>query len=161
TVEPARSTCLDASVGTDAGAPPDGNVTFLVSGAAPAPGNLPVQLTSFIGRAQELDELRAQLAATRLLSVTGAGGCGKTRLAIQFAADVAPDYAGGAWLVELATLTDPERVTAAIATALGERDLGGDLIEAIVMRAGSRPTLVVIDNCEHVLDAVASTADTL
>jgi predicted ATPase/class 3 adenylate cyclase/DNA-binding CsgD family transcriptional regulator len=125
------------------------------------PNNLPVQLTSFVGRAVELSELRRLLPATRVLSITGAGGCGKTRLATQLAADVLDVYAGGAWLVELATLNDPERVTAAIAAALGERELSGDLVEAVAIRIGDRPTLIVLDNCEHLLDAVAVVADTL
>jgi predicted ATPase/class 3 adenylate cyclase/DNA-binding CsgD family transcriptional regulator len=125
------------------------------------PNNLPVQLTSFVGRAAELGALRSLLAATRLLSVTGAGGCGKTRLAVQLAADVLDGYAGGAWLVELSTITEPDRVPATIAAALGERDLNGDLVEAIAIRVGDRPTLVVLDNCEHLLDSVATFADAL
>ena len=125
------------------------------------PNNLPVQLTSFVGRTEELTALRALLPTTRLLSVNGAGGCGKTRLAVQLAADVLDRYAGGTWLVELATLNDPERVPATIAAALGERELSGDLVEAIAIRVGNRPTLVVLDNCEHLLDAVATVADAL
>ena len=93
--------------------------------------------------------------------MNGAGGCGKTRLAVQLAADVLDRYAGGTWLVELATLNDPERVPATIAAALGERELSGDLVEAIAIRVGNRPTLVVLDNCEHLLDAVATVADAL
>jgi predicted ATPase/class 3 adenylate cyclase/DNA-binding CsgD family transcriptional regulator len=125
------------------------------------PNNLPVQLTSFVGRAVELSNLRRLLPSTRLLSITGAGGCGKTRLALQLAADMLDGYEGGAWLVELATLSDPERVTAMIASVLGERELSGDLIEAVAIRVSSRPTLVVLDNCEHLLDAVAKVADAL
>src|SRR5262249_53536286 len=125
------------------------------------PNNLPVQLTSFVGRAPELAALRLLVSSCRLLSITGAGGCGKTRLAVQLAADVLDGYAGGTWLVELATVNDPERGTATIASALGERDLGGDLVEAIAIRVSDRPTLVVLDNCEHLLDAVAAVADTL
>jgi predicted ATPase/class 3 adenylate cyclase/DNA-binding CsgD family transcriptional regulator len=125
------------------------------------PNNLPVQLTSFVGRAPELAALRALLDSTRLLSVTGAGGCGKTRLAVQLAADVLDRYPGGTWLAELATVADPGRVTATIATALGERELSGDLVEAIAIRVGSHPTLLVIDNCEHLLDEVATLVDTL
>jgi predicted ATPase/DNA-binding CsgD family transcriptional regulator len=125
------------------------------------PNNLPVQLTSFVGRATELSELPQLMASSRLLSITGAGGCGKTRLAVQLAADVLDGYPGGTWLVELATVNDPERVLATIAAALGERDLGGDLIEAIAIRVGGRPTLVVLDNCEHLLDTVARLVDAL
>jgi predicted ATPase/class 3 adenylate cyclase/DNA-binding CsgD family transcriptional regulator len=125
------------------------------------PNSLPVQLTSFVGRDAELFTLSDLLATTRLLSVNGAGGCGKTRLAIQLAADVLDRFPGGAWLVELATLTDPTRVAAAIASALGERDLSGDLVTAIAIRVGIRPTLIVLDNCEHLLDAAATFVDAL
>ena len=125
------------------------------------PNNLPVQLTSFVGRASELAALRTQLDSTRLLSITGAGGCGKTRLAVQLAADVLDLYPGGTWVAELATVSDPDRVAATVASALGERELSGDLIEAIAIRVGSQPTLIVLDNCEHVLDAVATLVDSL
>jgi predicted ATPase/class 3 adenylate cyclase/DNA-binding CsgD family transcriptional regulator len=125
------------------------------------PNNLPVQLTSFVGRASELAALRTLLDTTRLLSITGAGGCGKTRLAVQLAADVLDRYPGGTWLAELAMVTDPDRVAATIAGATGERELSGDLVEAIAIRVGDRPTLIVVDNCEHVLDAVATFVDAL
>jgi predicted ATPase/class 3 adenylate cyclase/DNA-binding CsgD family transcriptional regulator len=125
------------------------------------PNNLPAQLTSFVGRASELAALRTQLDSTRLLSITGAGGCGKTRLAVQLAADVLDRYPGGTWLAELATVSDPDRVAATVAAALGERSLSGDLIEAITIRVGGRATLIVLDNCEHLLDAAATVVDAL
>ena len=80
---------------------------------------------------------------------------------MQLAADVLDGYDGGAWLVELAPLTDPDQVLAAIASGLGERELSGDLLEIIVGRLGDQPTLVVLDNCEHLLDSVAGLAHTL
>jgi predicted ATPase/class 3 adenylate cyclase/DNA-binding CsgD family transcriptional regulator len=125
------------------------------------PHNLPVQLTTFVGRRKELGEAAGLLASTRLLSLTGAGGCGKTRLALQLAADVAEHYPGGVWLVELAPVADPGRVAAAIAAALGEGDAGADTIEAIVSRLHADAALLVLDNCEHLLDTVAGLADVL
>jgi class 3 adenylate cyclase len=119
------------------------------------PHNLPVQLTTFVGRRQELGEAAGLLASTRLLSLTGAGGCGKTRLALQLAAEVADGYPGGVWLVELAPVADPGRVAGSIAAALGEGDAGADMVEAIVSRLDAEAALLMLDNCEHLLDAVA------
>jgi predicted ATPase/class 3 adenylate cyclase/DNA-binding CsgD family transcriptional regulator len=125
------------------------------------PTNLPVQLTSFVGRVTELEALRDLLGSGRLLSVNGAGGCGKTRLAVQLAASVLERYPGGVWLAELATVTDPSRVLATIAASLGERDLRGDLMEAIAIRLRDQPTLVILDNCEHLLEVVSTLVDAL
>jgi predicted ATPase/DNA-binding CsgD family transcriptional regulator len=129
--------------------------------ASAAPNNLPVQLTSFVGRRDELDELRGLVATTRLLSLNGAGGCGKTRIALQLAAAVSASYTGGVWFVELAPVGDPSRVLATVASALGEADLTGDLVEVIVGRLQADATLVVLDNCEHLLGPVAALVDTL
>jgi predicted ATPase/class 3 adenylate cyclase len=125
------------------------------------PHNLPVQLTTFVGRRKELEEGTGLLASTRLLSLTGVGGCGKTRLALQLAAEVAEHYPGGVWLVELAPVADPGRVAGAIAAALGEGDAGSDTVEAIVSRLDAGPALLIVDNCEHLLDSVAGLADAL
>jgi predicted ATPase/class 3 adenylate cyclase/DNA-binding CsgD family transcriptional regulator len=125
------------------------------------PHNLPVQLTTFVGRRKELGEAAGLLASTRLLSLTGAGGCGKTRLALQLAAEVAEHYPGGVWLVELAPVADPGRVAGSIAAALGEGDAGSDTVEAIVSRLHADAALLVLDNCEHLLDSVAGLADVL
>jgi predicted ATPase/DNA-binding CsgD family transcriptional regulator len=125
------------------------------------PNNLPVQLTTFVGRRHELGEAAELLASTRLLSLTGVGGCGKTRLALQLAADVAENYPGGVWLVELAPVADPGRVAGSIAAALGERDAGAETVEAIVSRLHADVALLILDNCEHLLDAVAGLADVL
>jgi predicted ATPase len=125
------------------------------------PHNLPVQLTAFVGRSAELAQLRGLLSSGRLLTLNGVGGCGKTRLALQLAAEVADLYAGGVWLAELAAVTEPERVPAAVATALGERDQAGDLVEVLADRLGREPVLVVLDNCEHLLGPVAALVDVL
>src|SRR5713226_2340436 len=80
--------------------------------------NLPIQLTSFIGRDREMAEITQRLSRTRLLTLTGSGGCGKTRLALRVAADLVGSYADGVWLVELASLSDPALVPKAVASAL-------------------------------------------
>jgi class 3 adenylate cyclase len=125
------------------------------------PHNLPVQLTAFVGRSAELAELRGLLSSGRLLTLNGVGGCGKTRLALQLAAAAADQYGGGVWLVELAAVSEPERVPAAVATALGERDQAGDLMELLADRLGGAAVLVVLDNCEHLLGPVAALVDVL
>jgi predicted ATPase/DNA-binding CsgD family transcriptional regulator len=125
------------------------------------PNNLPVQLTTFVGRRKELGEATGLLASTRLLSLTGAGGCGKTRLALQLAAEVAENYPGGVWLVELAPVADPARVAGSIAAALGEGDAGAETVEAIISCLDAEAALLVLDNCEHLLDSVAGLADVL
>jgi len=136
--------------------------------AAEAPGrpaggrNLPAPLTSFVGREEELARVRALLASNRLLTVTGTGGSGKTRLALRAAADALPCYRDGVWLVELAPLTQPELVPQAVASALGlreqpERPPLATLVEALA----SRQLLLVIDNCEHLVDACARVVDAI
>ena len=126
------------------------------------PNNLPAQLTPFLGRGAEMSALREHLAHHRLTTLTGAGGCGKTRLALQLAAEVAECHPGGTWWVELAGVTDPELVTATVASAMNvraepERPLVGTLAESL---AGP-PVLVVLDNCEQVLTATARLSDEL
>ncbi len=116
--------------------------------------NIPIQLTSFVGRARELAEVKGLLAGTRLLTLTGTGGTGKTRLALQVASEVLDEYPDGAWLVELAQLSDPGLVLQAIASALGVREQQGhallDMLRGYLL---ARNLLLVIDNCEHLLDA--------
>src|SRR4051812_30489541 len=118
------------------------------------PHNLPYQLTTFIGREAELEQVGEALAGTRLLTLIGAGGCGKTRLALQLSADALERYPDGAWLVELAPLAEAERVPAALVAALALRPPAGvpDVDAAITHLADAR-ALVVLDNCEHVLEA--------
>src|SRR5262249_13556668 len=128
----------------------------------PAGRRLPMPLTSFIGRKRELAELRRRLAATRLLTLTGPGGVGKTRLALEVAAGVAESFAGGVRLVELAPLADPALLPQAIALALGIRDeVGRALVDGIVQHLGARPILLLLDNCEHLVEACAAFVETL
>lgn len=124
---------------------------------------LPVELTTFVGRANEMNEVRQLLVGNRLVSLTGAGGAGKTRLAVEVATGLAPEYAGGICYVDLAPITDPDLVPVATGRALGLTDQPGrPMTEAIVRSVGDRQTLVVLDNCEHLLDACAAlTAEVL
>jgi predicted ATPase/class 3 adenylate cyclase len=128
------------------------------------PNNLPMQLTSFIGRESELAELRQLLVGHRLVTLTGIGGCGKTRLALQAAADVLDAYPDGVWLVELAPLSEPSLVDQQLATVLGIREAaaGGpgvrSLTDRLVDHLASRRTLVLLDNCEHLVEDCARLA---
>jgi predicted ATPase/class 3 adenylate cyclase len=126
------------------------------------PNNLPQQLTSFIGREQEMAEVKQLLATTRLLTLAGSGGTGKTRLALQVAADLLPEYGDGVWLVELAPLADPDLVPQAVATALGVREVPGEpLAQTLLDSLKPKRLLLVLDNCEHLLAACSTLADTL
>jgi predicted ATPase/transcriptional regulator with XRE-family HTH domain len=123
----------------------------------PAPSsNLPVQLTSFIGREREQAAVSALLGQVPLVTLLGAGGCGKTRLALQVAADRLEDYPDGVWLVELAALADPTLVPQALATVLGLREeLVQPLLATLSAHLRARRLLLVLDNCEQVLTACA------
>ncbi|MDP9314772.1 MAG: tetratricopeptide repeat protein [Chloroflexota bacterium] len=130
---------------------------------APTPRhNLPVPLTSFIGREHEIVEVRRLLATTRLLTLIGTGGCGKTRLALEVARDPDDRYADEVWLVELAGLADPRLLPRAVAGVLGMReDPDRLLIDRLADALRSRQLLLVLDNCEHLLEACAELVDTL
>ncbi|HZO91340.1 MAG TPA: tetratricopeptide repeat protein [Chthonomonadaceae bacterium] len=124
--------------------------------------NLPIQSTSFIGREREMAQLKELLASTRLLTLTGTGGCGKTRLALQVAAEVVEDYPDGVWLVELAALSDPSLVVQTVAAVLGLREEPGrSLTETLTDYLQSKSLLLLLDNCEHLVEACARLADTL
>ena len=117
---------------------------------------LPAQLTSFVGRDAEGTQLRELLAQNRVVTLTGAGGVGKTRLAIQVAAQLAPEFGDGVWYVDLAPITDPDLVPVTVARALGLPDQPGRSTMDILLRfIRDRQMLVVLDNCEHLLDASA------
>src|SRR5439155_17751053 len=124
--------------------------------------NLPAQLSSFIGREKEMAEIKRLFADTRLLTLTGAGGCGKTRLALRVAADLLSEYPDGVWLVELAPASDPDMVTQLAAKALRVREQPKrSLLETVEDHLRSKRLLLVLDNCEHLLDACATLAGAL
>ncbi len=124
--------------------------------------NLPRQLSSFIGRERELAEATALLRNSRLLTLTGAGGCGKTRLALELAAQRFGDFPDGLWPVELAALGEPELIGPAIAQALGTRLASGRPHEvALAGYIGDRQQLLLLDNCEHLVEAVAHLVEAL
>jgi predicted ATPase/class 3 adenylate cyclase len=126
------------------------------------PNNLPVQLTSFIGRERELAEARKLLSTSRLLTLIGPGGTGKTRLALQVAAEVSSDFADGVWLAELAPLADPAFVVSSLASVFDLREvLGVPLLELVTDYLRARELLLILDNCEHLVEASARIADGL
>jgi predicted ATPase/DNA-binding CsgD family transcriptional regulator len=118
--------------------------------------HLPVQLTSFVGREAELTQVRELLAQNRVVTLTGAGGVGKTRLAVQIAAQMTSEFSDGVWYVDLAPITDPEVVPIAVTHALGLPDQPGrSTMDSLLRFVRDRQMLVVLDNCEHLLDASA------
>ncbi|MBT9486770.1 MAG: tetratricopeptide repeat protein [Rubrivivax sp.] len=122
--------------------------------------NLPQPLTSFIGREGQISELRALLGSARLLTLTGAGGCGKTRLAMQLAVDLTGAYPDGIWLVEFAALAEPALVPQAVAQVFGLKDQPGrNLTQTIAEHLAPQQLLLVLDNAEHVLEACAQITD--
>ena len=121
-----------------------------------APHNLPLSLTSFIGREAERRDLVGLIAASRLVTLTGVGGCGKTRLGLEVAHNVASTYPGGVWLVELAPLGSPALLPGRVATVLGVRESADEqMTSSLVGALRTRRLLLVLDNCEHLLDACA------
>ncbi len=126
------------------------------------PNNLPRQMTSFIGREREITAVKTLLNKTRLLTLTGSGGCGKTRLSLQVAADVLEHYADGVWFVELAPLADPALVAPTLAQTLSvSEEPGRPLVQTLANALKAKRLLIVLDNCEHLLDACALLADAL
>jgi predicted ATPase/transcriptional regulator with XRE-family HTH domain/Tfp pilus assembly protein PilF len=124
--------------------------------------NLPLALTSFIGREREQSEVRQLLGTTRLITLTGAGGCGKTRLALRVAGLIAPSYPDGVWLVELAPLTDPALVAPMVAQTLGLREEAREPMQSTLLSyLAVRRVLLVLDNCEHLVAACAEVATVL
>jgi predicted ATPase/DNA-binding SARP family transcriptional activator len=118
--------------------------------------NLPAERTTFVGRELELEEVSALLRAARVLTLTGAGGSGKTRLALRAARLMVDECAGGVWLVELGPLADPALVATSVAAAVGVRERSGGVVEALKRRLRDSDLLLVLDNCEHLIDACAA-----
>ena len=126
------------------------------------PNNLPRQLTSFVGRERQLAEAKRLLASSPLLTLTGPGGVGKTRIALQLAEELLGELQDGAWLVDLGVLTDPDYLATAVGSALGLAEQPGrPLLATILDHLRGREVLLVLDNCEHVVAASAELADSL
>ena len=124
--------------------------------------NLPLEFSSFVGREKELAEVKRLLESTRLLTLTGSGGCGKTRLALAAASELVEGFEDGVWLVELASLADPSLVPQSVAFTLGIREQPGrSPTEALSDYLGSRKVLLLLDNCEHLVEACAELAEAL
>jgi predicted ATPase len=154
------------------------DVQSLLAQAAPAPeqtsrlpslrpldlrrNNLPLQISSFVGRDAEIAEIRDLLGAQRLVTLTGAGGVGKTRTALEAAAGLLDDYREGVWFVDLAPISSREHIAATVAQAM-ELRLGpaGDVAASLVRDLRSRNALLLLDNCEHILDGAAALVDTI
>jgi predicted ATPase/class 3 adenylate cyclase/Tfp pilus assembly protein PilF len=126
------------------------------------PNNLPRQLTSFIGRQNEISDVKRILAGAPLLTLTGPGGVGKTRLSLEVAGDLLENFDGGAWFVELASLSDPAFVLQAVASSLGlGEEPGRPLLSTVLDHLQGRRSLIVLDNCEQVVGACAEIANAL
>src|SRR5215204_2861234 len=120
--------------------------------------NLPVQLTSFIGRENEIVEIKQDLKAHRLVTLTGPGGTGKTRLSLQVAADLLNQFHHGVWFIELAPLTDPSLIPQTILSAIGITEQSGKPLDVLREYLREKKSLIVLDNCEHLIEASANVA---
>src|SRR5206468_102096 len=126
------------------------------------PNNLPLQLTSFVGRSRELSELGRVLERNRLVTITGPGGCGKTRLAVEAAAGALQRHPGGVWLVDLAAIGEAGLIPEAIGNAAGlDRPRSMDPDAGLAAAIGDRQMLLVLDNCEHLIEGCARLAEVL
>ncbi|MFF5212271.1 BTAD domain-containing putative transcriptional regulator [Streptosporangium sp. NPDC000396] len=168
--ERVRETLADV-LGTDPGAALRERHLSLLRAERPAPAaaqtrssNLPAPLTSFVGRDDDLARIGTLLAAGRLVTVLGPGGAGKTRLAVEAARRHRHEYRDGAWMIDLASITEPAKVGAAVLAGIGLRGgamfearmrVEGDELDVLVDQLGSRESLLLVDNCEHLIDAVA------
>jgi predicted ATPase/class 3 adenylate cyclase len=147
---------LDAA-GLPAGFPP-----LRALGNPALPNNLPAQLSAFIGRDRERSEVRTLVESRRLVTLTGPGGSGKTRLALQVAAELLDGSGDGVWLAELAAVADPDAVPAAICAALGIGEQPGRaVLDGLLGALAFQSVLIVLDNCEHLIGASAKTADAI
>jgi predicted ATPase/class 3 adenylate cyclase len=124
------------------------------------PNNLPAELSVFIGRAREVAEVRALVESCRLVTLTGAGGCGKTRLGVQVAAELLDGSGDGVWLVELAAVTNEDAVAPTVSEALRlAAQPGRPVLEALLDALAAQDVLIVLDNCEHLIGGCAKTAE--
>ena len=128
---------------------------------SPPPNNFPPLITRLVGRAAACQFVRDLVSAYRVVTLTGPGGIGKTSLAAKAVRYLLPDFEDGGWIVELASLSDPGLVPSAVASALGLKLSGEISAESVARAVGGRHLLLVLDNCEHVIDAVANLAETL
>jgi predicted ATPase/class 3 adenylate cyclase len=126
------------------------------------PNNLPIQLTSFIGRQREMQETMQLLTSSRLLTLIGPGGTGKTRLSLQLAAEQLPEFKDGVWLIELAPLADPAFIISTIVSVLGLYEVPGiPLLNILIDYLRDKSLLIILDNCEHLIEASAQVAQQL
>lgn len=126
------------------------------------PNNLPVQSTSLLGRDGDLDELKVLISTNRLLTITGSGGVGKTRVALQLGADVLDRFADGVWFADLSPINDPALVGSVLGAALGiEQSQTKRIDDLIPQRLQHKQALLIVDNCEHVVDAAATLVDAI
>jgi DNA-binding SARP family transcriptional activator len=134
----------------------------LPAAATPPPRHIPRPLTNLIGREEDMREVKARLLSSRLVMLTGAGGVGKTRLAMQVADEVVEEFADGAWFVDLGDLSVPTLVPQAVALVLRiKEEPGRPLTDTLTDHLQNRSLLLVLDNCEHLIEACANLADTL
>lgn len=125
-------------------------------------GNLPSETSSFVGREQELSEVRELLGETRLLTLTGPAGCGKTRLALRVARESVREFGNGVWWVDLTSISDPDLVAQAVARVMGVREAPGrSLLRLLIEHLEPAEALLVLDNCEHLIEACAALVDAL
>src|SRR5215471_12158735 len=135
---------------------------FAAAAIRPLPNNLPAQPAAFIGRDRELSEVRALVESCRLVTLTGAGGCGKTRLALHLAAGLLDGSGDGVWLAELAAVLDEDAMAPAVCEALGITEQPGrPVLEVLLDALAPQAMLIVLDNCEHLISACAKTADAI
>src|SRR5262249_49762077 len=159
----------------DKSPPPSVGVALLASGsaqhathptalpiAATPPNNIPARVSAFIGRTRETGEIQCLITHNRLVTLLGIGGVGKTRVALQVAAEVIERYRDGVWLVELGNISDARLVPNCVAEVLGIQDRVGEaLVRTLGRHLKARQVLLVLDTCEHVIAAAASLAATL
>ncbi len=150
----------DWSIRTQVAAPPVGLQQIRITDES-SPTNFPAIVSPLVGRSEAVQRIRDLVSAYRIVTLTGPGGIGKTALAEQVGRDLIGEFDGGAWLVELASLSDPDLVPTAVASVLGVKLGGGEISPAAVARAiGETNLLLVLDNCEHLVDAAANFVET-